>query len=272
MRNARWILLVAATATWIAAAGCVENKTAEDRKTLQSGYQSLNAGDYDAAMAESEQFLRDNPTGGKGTAEALYLQGRVLEHRAEAADNAGHTAEARANLQDARSTYEHALTLNPSPKLAALLHAGVANTAYFQEDYFVAMREWSAALPGLSQPDAKAWVLYRLGLCQQRLGRFDEANRAFAQVRTQYPHSEPAQRAAAHEGAKGFYVALGSWSDAKAADTVVNALRGQGFAATASTEPNGRHAVRVGPAYNYEQAKSLRARLQGAYPAAAIEP
>lgn len=269
MRNARWIWLAAA----FLIAGCAANtQTTENRKTLQTGYQALEAGDYDGAMAQSEQFLRDNPTAGKGTPEALYLQGRVLEHRAEAADTAGHEPEARANLQDARSTYEHALELKPSPKLAALLHAGVANTAYFQEDYFTAMREWSAALPGLQQPDAKAWVLYRLGLSQQRLGRFDEADRTFAQVRTQFPRSEPAQRAAAHEGAKAFYVAIGSWADAKGADAVLNALHAQGFSATESAQPNGRRAIRVGPANNYEQAKALRARLLGAYPAAAIEP
>jgi TolA-binding protein len=268
MRNARWILLAGLLVT-----GCAANtQPTENRKTLQAGYQALEAGDYNTAMAQSEQFLRDNPTAGRGTPEALYLQGRVLEHRAEAADNAGHEPEARANLQDARSTYEHALELKPSSKVAALLHAGVANTAYFQEDYFTAMREWSAALPGLQQPEAKAWVLYRLGLSQQRLGRFDEADRTFAEVRKQFPHTEPAQRAATHEGAKAFYVALGSWSDAKGADAVINALHAQGFSATESTHANGRHAVKVGPVNNYEQAKALRARLLGAYPAAVIEP
>ena len=170
------------------------------------------------------------------------------------------------------ATYEHALTLNPSPKIAALLHAGVANVAYFQEDYFTAMREWAAAYPGLTQPEAKAWVKYRLGLCQQRLGRFDEADRSFAEVRQDYPHSEPAQRAAAHQGVKGFYVVLGSWADPKAADTVVAGLRTQGFTAEQSILPDGRHSVRVGPAYNYDQAKTLRTRLIGAYPAATIEP
>ena len=171
------------------------------------------------ARCPARQFIANNPNGGPGTPEALYLQGRVSEHRAETADVAGHQAEAHSICRTRAATYEHALTLSPSPKIAALLHAGVANVAYFQEDYFTAMREWAAAYPGLTQPDAKAWVKYRLGLCQQRLGRFDEADRSFAEVRQDYPHSEPAQRAAAHQGVKGFYVVLGSWADPKAADT-----------------------------------------------------
>jgi tetratricopeptide (TPR) repeat protein len=266
MRNAGWILLAGMLI------GCASNKTVENKNTLHSGYASLNQQDYDAAMASSDQFLRDNPNGGPGTAEALYLQGRVYEQRAVNADAAHHEQEARASLQDARTTYEHALTLHPSPKVAALLQAGVANVAYFQEDYFTAMREWAAAYPSLTNPDAKAWVLYRLGLCQQRLGRFDEADRSFQQVRQDYPRSEAAPRAAAHMGARAFYVQIGSFSDAKNADKVMASLRSQGFGAERSSEPGGRQAIRVGPANNYEQAKALRARLSGAYPAAIIEP
>lgn len=267
MRNVRWALMAI-----VLVAGCASNKSADDKRTLQAGYDALSAQDYDTAMARSSEFIANNPNGGAGTPEALYLQGRVYEHRAETADNVGHQAEAHSDLQDARSTYEHALTLNPSPKIAALLHAGVANVAYFQEDYFTAMREWAAAYPGLTQPDARAWVKYRLGLCQQRLGRFDEADRSFAEVRQDYPRSEPAQRAATHQGVKAFHVELGSWADAKAADEVVAGLRKQGFTADQSPLPDGRHSVRVGPAYNYEQAKALRTRLVGAYPAATIEP
>jgi tetratricopeptide (TPR) repeat protein len=267
MRNAGWIVLAA-----LLVAGCTNSKTTEDKKTLQAGYDALGAQNYDGAMARASEFIANNPNGGPGTPDALYLQGRVYEHRAEAADTAGRQPEARSDLQDARGTYEHALTLNPSPNLIPLLQAGVANAAYFQEDYFTAMRNWAAAYPGLTQPDSKAWVKYRLGLCQQRLGRFDEADRSFAEVQQQFPHTAPAERASVHQGAKAFYVALGSWADAKTADAIVATLRAQGFTPVKSTAPDGRQAIRVGPANNYDQAKALRARLLSAYPAATIEP
>ena len=120
MRNARWILLA------FLVAGCMSHKEIEDRKVLQAGYGALGQADYDTALAASDQFLHDNPNGGPGTPEALYLHGRVYEHNASTADAAGRLPEARADLQTARQTYEHALTLSPAPKVAALIHAGVA--------------------------------------------------------------------------------------------------------------------------------------------------
>ena len=266
MRNATWALLA------VFIAGCMSHQNVGDTSSLNAGYAALNQQDYNGAMAQSEKFLREHPEGGPGTAEALYLQGRVLEKKAETADAAHHETEAHANLQDARFTYEHALTLNPSPQVAALLHAGVANCAYFQEDYFTAMREWASAYPGLTQPDARAWVLYRLGLCQQRLGRFDEADRSIGSVRQEFPQSEPSQRAAAHQGARAFYVQVGSYADSPNADRAMAALKAQGFTATKTTDANGRQSIRVGPTYNYDQAKALRIRLLAAYPAAVIEP
>jgi tetratricopeptide (TPR) repeat protein len=268
MRNAGWILLA------VVLTGCASNKSIEDKKILHAGYQSLNQQDYNGAIASSDQFLRENPEGGPGTAEALYLQGRVYEQRAQAADAAGRMPEARVELQNARNMYERALKIRPEaePKAEGLLHAGLANVAYFQEDYLTAMREWASAYPNLVQPEARAWVLYRIGLSQQRLGRFPEADRSFADVRRQYPKSAPAERASTHQGAKAFYVQVGSYSDSRNADAAIGSLRSQGFAAEKSIEPSGRQAIRVGPAFNYEQAKALRARLEAAYPGAVIEP
>ena len=267
MRNARWILLMA-----LAAGGCAAHNLAESRQELHAGYQALGQQDYDGAMTAAEQFLKDHPNGGPGTPEALYLQGRVYERRAETADAAGHDAEARADLQYARGNYEHALTLNPTQRLEPLLRAGVANVAYFQEDYAAAMQQWAQSYDSLDQAESKAWVLYRIGLCQQRLGLFDKADRTFAQVRQEFPSSVPGQRAAAHMGARAFYVQVGAYAEGANADKTIAALRAQGFPAAKAPEPAGKQAVRVGPAYTYAQAKSLRTRLLGSYPTAMIEP
>lgn len=266
MRNAGWILLT------LLAVGCTSGNSVQSRQELRAGYDSLAQQDYNAAMTAADQFIREHPNSGPGTAEALYLQGRVYEQRAIAADSAGRETEARGDLQYARGTYEHALTLNPNPQVAALLHAGVANVAYFQEDYPAAMQQWAQSYDGLADDDAKAWVLYRIGVSQQRLGWFGQADKNFALVRQKYPRSEPAQRAAGHIGATGFYVQVGAYTDAGNADRTTASLQSQGFRATKATEPGGKQAVRVGPAQTYAQAKSLRSRLLAAFPGALIEP
>ena len=270
MRNARWILLAAG----IAAAGCAPSarNTAQSRQELSAGYQALGNQDYDGAMSHAEQFLRDHPNGGPGTAEALYLEGRVYEQRAASDDAAGRAAAAKSDLQYARDTYDRALALKPSPNVAGLLHAGVANVAYFQEDYPTAMSEWALAYPNLQQPDSRAWVLYRIGVSQQRLGRFDQADRSFDSVRQLYPGTVPAERAGQHRGARGFYVQVGAYSASGNADKAVASLQAQGFRATRAAQPAGRQAVRVGPAYTYAEAKTLQSRLMSAYPGAIIEP
>lgn len=263
MRNVGWILIVALLA------GCVTTSQNANRRALNAGYQSLAGKDYDAAMAQAGEFLRRQPEG-PGSAEALYLEGRVYEQHAQ--DDAARETESRTDLRQARSAYDRALQLSPPAKVDALIRAGIANVAYFEEDYPTAMQKWAEAYDNIQQPDARAWVLYRIGLCQQRMGRFDQADNSFAIVRHDYPGTEPAQRAGSHYGARAFYVQVGAYGDAANADNMVRALQSQGYTVSKAIETGGRQAVRVGPAVTYAQAQSLRQRLLGSYPGAIIEP
>ncbi len=267
MRNASYLVLAG-----LAVGGCGNSTNQSGRQQLQAGYQAIAHDDYDGAMRAAEQFLHDHPQGGGGTAEALYLEGRVYEHRATTEEAQGRQGEAKMDLQTARSTYVKALSLPSEPRVTALIHAGVANTAYFQDDYSTAMNEWAVAYPQIPQQEAKAWILYRIGVCQQRLGRFDQADRSFAQVRQQFPDSEPVKRAISHQGARAFYVHVGAYSDAAGADKTVASLQSQGFRASKMVPQPNRQEVVVGPAYTYADAKALRGKLVSSYPGAVIEP
>jgi cell division protein FtsN len=266
MRNVRWVVLA------LFAVGCTSTVSPESKKELNTGYQARASKDYNGAMTAAEQFLHDHPKGGPGTPEALYLEGRVYEERATQEEAEGREAQSKLDLQTARQTYVHALSLPADPKLTALIHAGVANTAYFQEDYTTAMNEWAVAYPDIPQADAKAWTHYRIGLCQQRLGRFEQADRSFATVRQDFPGTVPARRASEHFGARAFFVQVGAYADSANADKIVASLQSQGYRASKSIGTSGRQEVRVGPAYNYADAKMLLARLQAAYRDAIIEP
>ena len=269
MRNASYSFLILAA---LAVVGCNNSVTPAGRQQLQSGYQAIAHNDYEGAMRAAEQFLREHPQGGGGTAEALYLEGRVYEHRATTEEAQGRQGEAKMDLQTARSTYVKALSLPSEPRVTALIHAGVANTAYFQDDFPTAMNEWAVAYPQIQQQEAQAWILYRIGVCQQRLGRFDQADRSFAEVRQQFPNSEPAKRAASHQGARAFYVQVGAFADSGNADKILASLQSQGFRATKLVPRPNRQEVVVGPAYSYADAKTLRTKLVSAYPAATIQP
>ena len=260
----------------LALAGCSGKHAA--KQDLNAAYGELDQKHYDKAFASAEAYLKRNPKG-PGSAEALYLQGRVHEARAEEAGASGRKEEARQNLVDAANAYQRAISLQdprPAPQVEGLCRAGLANAAYYLDDYQTAAREWAAALPLVAQADAKAWILYRVGLCQQRLGSFQEADQTFAQVRSQFPDAadgEPARRAATRGGHRGFYVQVGTFTSPVNADRAIAALQKGRVPAARGTDPaTGRQIVRAGPVPSYPEAKALKQYLAGQYPDAVVVP
>jgi outer membrane protein assembly factor BamD (BamD/ComL family) len=262
-----WLSLAAALA------GCApRDRSAKGQPTRQQelagAYSAFEQRQYDQAIAAADRVLSEDSVG-PGSAEALYLKGRVEEQKAK---DAGNTSQARDHLREARAVYQRALAIKPAQPLEAYLRAGLANASYFLEDYPTAAREWAAAYPQINDADAKAWVLYRAGLSEQRQGRFGEADRHFATVQQLFPGSEQARRAATHQGAAGFYVQVGTFSTNANADNTAGMLKAQGYSAMKATDPSGRQSIAVGPVPNYQQAKSLRDRLVAQYPGAMIVP
>lgn len=247
-------------------------KQKELQETLEAAYAAFGRKQYDEALAGAERVLAANPQS-RGAAEAQYLRGRVFEERSRAASEAGgNVAAARSAMQSAREAYNAALLLSPAPPLEGSIRTQLANVAYHQEDYATAVAQWTAAYEKLTDPQAKAWVLYRIGLSQQRYGNFTEADRTFAAVQQQFPNTEQARRAAAHQGARGFHVQIGTFNSPANADAALKDLRASGVIGLSLPNAAGQQVVRVGPAPTYEQAKALRARLAVKYPDAIIIP
>lgn len=267
MRNVScWIgVICLGVLSAVAATGCVENQP--PREALNEGYAALEQQQYDQAIGKADEYLSQQPAG-PGSAEALYLRGRAFEQR-----TAANEQDAQVNLQNARTAYIQALEQKPSAKLEAYIRTSLANVAYFQDDYNTALQQWSAAYNELSgQPDVQAWVLYRIGLCQQRTSQFEQADRTFAAVQERYPSSIPAQRAREHAGARSFYVQLATFSSPSGADQVSAQLKRQGITPLRSIDAKGRHVIRVGPAQTYAQAQALRSRFLSQFPDALIVP
>lgn len=295
MRNVRgtrmWAarVLVGAAVTWgmLMASGCAPQdgaagtpgaaakpppplKRKELEQAVQSAVTALEGRRYGEALAAADRVLASNPQG-PGAAESHYVRGRVFEQRSIDSGNKDIPA-AKAAQQSARNAYNAALTNTPSPALEANIRAGIANVAYYQEDYATAIAQGTSAYQKLTLPDPKAWVLYRVGLSQQRFGSFPEADRTFAAVQQEFPNTEQARRADAHQGARGFHVQVGTFSSQPNADGALAELRSQGVIGLSLPNANGQHVVRVGPVPNYDQAKALKARVAGKYPDAMIIP
>lgn len=265
LRQTLLIALGLAAGAWLG--GCTD---ATARQTLNRGYASLDTRDYDAANNSADEFLRTHPSG-SGVAEAHYLKGRVEEERAQDPQVSHTLDDKRAHLDAARDEYERGLDSLAPFGVKAQLHTGIANVDFYEEDYAGALREWQTSYDNLQSEDAKAWVLYHIGRCQQRLGQFNKADETFTKVERLYPASEAATRAASRIGATGFYVEVGSFPNVKNAEAAAGELRAGGYAASRTVDA-GRDIVRVGPIPTYIEAKAVQGRLRAQYPGAIIWP
>jgi outer membrane protein assembly factor BamD (BamD/ComL family) len=245
--------------------GCVDQNS---RQSLQNGFTALDNKQYDQAITEADSFLAKSPQG-VGSADALYLKGRALEERATSAND---LQRARQDLQAARTAYINALQLNPPRTLEARIRAGVANVAYWQDDYATAAQQWSAAYQNTEDPATKSFILYRVGLAQQRMGDFASADQTFASVQQQYPGTDGAVRAKERQGARAYTVQLATYANAATADANIAQLRKEGLNPTRTVDPQRRVIVTIGGLANYQQAMQNKNRLAARYPTALIIP
>jgi TolA-binding protein len=265
-------VLVARAFAWLPAVlalllpgGC--GSDAKTRENLSAGYGALEARQYEQAISRADAQLQQHPRGA-GSAEAYYLRGRALEQKPAASQQ-----EARANLQAARENYRQALQQRPAEQLETYVRTSMANCAYFLDDYTSAAAEWTAVYEKLSEPAIRSWVLYRVGICRQRLGQFDLADQIFAMVQEQYPGTVPATRAREHQGARGFSVQFATFANPATADSAMTTLRRQGVLPVKTFDAAQRTtSVRAGPLPSYQQALALKQRFADVYPDAMILP
>jgi tetratricopeptide (TPR) repeat protein len=243
-------------------AACTGN--AQSRQDLNSGKQAMDSGETDQAIRDADAVI--NSGDGPALAEAYYLRGYAIELRPKP-DNA---ASAR-DLSMARDSYTHGLAQNPRPVIAARLHVQLGNVCYYQEDYSAAVPEFTAAYNLLEASQSKDIVLYRIGICEQRLGRFEDADRSFQRVQQEYPNSAYVSPARAHQGIRGFYVQIGAYSHPPDIDKASRAIVAIGSAPLKTTS-KGLTIVRTADVPSYGQAEQLRARLAGQYPDARVMP
>jgi TolA-binding protein len=238
----------------VALAGCAADNSA----WIDRSVSALDANQPRQAIANARNYLDAHPNG-PGAAEAWYLVGRGDEM-------------IPGNLGAAHDAYARALALNPSRQQQAYIRAGLANVAFFDDDFATALEQWTIAYSGLTDHTTRAWTLYRMGLCQQRLGRFDQADGTFALVQQQYADTPAAARAADKSGYRDFWVQIGVFNNQLDAWGGLSFLHRTGYPAQLFHNKQGQHVLCAGPEASYAEASQLRARLVKRYPGAMIVP
>ncbi len=212
-------------------------------------------------MARADQQLTESPTGASA-AEALYLKGRALEQKP-----IGSQADARNNFSQAREIYQQALAQQPAPPLEARLHAGIANTSYWLDDYATAVTEWSAAYPNFDDPAIKSYMLYRIGLSQQRMGQFGLADqRRSPRFNSNNPGTDAAKRGANIRDSNHSRCSLRLSPAAASADADISKLQQQGVRPDqVASDSHGNTIIAVGPFSSYSQLLAEKLRFSSIY-------
>ena len=246
--------------------GCASGTGAKEK--LATAYQQLDGPNpnYIAIMGAADAYLQENPKG-QAAADALYLRGRALEEKAQR-----DAASPQKDWAEAYNNYSQALDLKPRAGLEGSIHAQMGNILYFQDRYPAAVTELSAGYEKLERDSDKAWALYRMGLCHQRMGSWTEADKNFAAVQQQYPNTEPAQRSRDHQGYKAFWVQVATFPNSNMAAAALAELKKQGLTAQLFVDTTrNAQVVRVGP-LSYEGAVATRQRVSGKYRDAILVP
>ncbi len=262
MRNTLSILNFVLFSTLLAA-GCESQPRVTE---LERARAALVVRDFASAETAAQTYLAREPSGPRA-AEAYYLKGRALE------DSVATSAQdAREKLQAARTAYISALKAGTNDRgLEGLIRASLADVAYWQDDFATSAEQGQAAYAMLQDADTKAWTLYRAGVSQQRLGRFEEADKTLRLVQEYHVGTEPAQRAASRVGVRGFNIQVATFLNAASADAVAANLQRQGFSPSKRASGN-KTVVFAGPYKSWGQASNARARLLATFPDALIVP
>lgn len=236
--------------------GCGHQTSSAAINDLKEAQDAFNQNNYDQTIAAASRAItRENAADAKPN--AYYLIGRSLESRPKPSKD-----QSMKDLRDAWMNYLQALKENPSQPLAANIRTSLGNVAYWMEDFGTADQQWNIAWSLMDDSETRYWVLYRRGLCNQRLGNWELADKIYATVRDSAPESEAAKRAATKIGARNFHVQVGAFEKDSTASALATRLRTLGLPALISQSGN-LYRVYVGPYAKYNDVVKAQGRLPG---------
>ena len=253
-----FILLVLPTSLLLGCNGLTE----QQRLWLAEGERAYQAERYDQAVQHLTRFVNaagDRPELGR----ALYT--RSLAHA-----RSGRRTEARSDLVGCVNT-----AADRDVRWRAFTVLGTLDFEDRQWD--TASRAYAAAAEIAPRVPPTDTVLFRLGLCHERTGRWAAARAPYQRIVKEFPASSvaAAARRRLQINATHFAAQCGVFGDKKNADYLVTQLERDGLDAWVRMEPrNGvpMHVVLVGRHSNYDESLRELARVKGYVPKAVLWP
>ncbi len=177
----------------------------------------------------------------------------------------------------AYSDLEQAVRQGADPQVAWRASA-VLGILHFEDEHWAAAAQALAyavsKMPAAPPMDA---LLFRLGLCYERTGRWSEALAPYRRILSAFPQAAYAARAdrRVQLRADHFSIQAGVFSQQAGAEGVAEDLRRGNLPASVQRESRGGqyyYVVLVGRYNSYEQAKSALAQVLGYVPSAVLWP
>ncbi len=205
--------------------GCVSGLSAAQRALLQDGRAAYLAGKWPAALDLSTRFIESDAAEKPEAAEAYYV--RAMS-RAKLNDLPGANADAREALRRAKDA-----------ELRWKTHVFLGTLQYEAERWREAEAHFAAAAQAMPAAAPLDLVLFRLGVCRERLGDWGGARRAYEQLVATFRsgvHADAARRRI-KVNADAYSIQCGAFARRENAERLVEALRAKGLSAGVRVDP-----------------------------------
>ena len=241
--------------------GC-QGLTEQQRAWLDAGEQAYRQRKYSHAIEQLTRFVSEVPNRPE-TQRAVYVRGlaRVRSQQRLAA----------------RTDLSHCAQTSRDSDLRWRAYAVLGTIDYEDRQWATAGRAYAAAAEIAPKVPPTDVILFRLGVCHERCGRWSDSLAPYRRIVAQFPASSV--RAAAQRRlqikADHFAVQCGVFSSEDNAVRLVNKLRQEGLRARVRTEPRGgvrMKVVLVGRFTRYDDALRELSRVKGYEPKAVLWP
>lgn len=241
--------------------GC-QGLTGQQRLWLADGERAYQQQRYQRAIWHLTRFV-DNAPDLPEIGRALYVRG---------------LAYARSDQRlAARSDLARCVTSAEDPDVQWRAYTVLGTLDFEDRQWANAARSYAAAARVAPKKPPTDIILYRLGLCLERCGRWNAVREPYERIVSEFPTGGAGRDARRRLQIKADYFAVqcGVFAGLKNAENLVTDLGRQSLRARIRREPrNGvfMHVVLVGQYTNYEQALHELARIKGYVPKAVLWP